>query len=295
MAKCLICSSENVKINPAKLAPFLAYRMYSSRLESTSLIYCKECGFSFFELRPGAEEFRKLYKGYRDEAYQKERQKYEPWYSREINSLLADYYEEAESRRNNLLNFLNKHIQTDTIKNILDFGGDKGQYIPNICSCRDKYVYDISGVEAKNGVISLNKLEDVFGLSFDLIMCCHALEHISYPSEAIKMIKKIGNKNSYFYFELPFDSPFYCGIKEKLQFVFNRYFKFKDLIVKGVEILKDRSFQMHEHINYFTPKSLRILLKKQGFDILAEEIVWVDSKWRKQKVMCILAKLGKQA
>ena len=52
---------------------------------------------------------------------------------------------------------------------------------------------------------------------------------------------------------------------------------------------------MHEHINYFTPKSLRILLKKQGFDIVAEEIVWVDSKWRKQKVMCILAKLGKQA
>lgn len=293
MAKCLICSSEKVKIKPAKLAPFLAYRMYSSKRVATSLIYCKECGFSFFELRPGAEDFRKLYRGYRDETYQKERQKYESWYSREINSLLADDYDEVQSRKNNLLNFLNKHIKIKTIKSILDFGGDKGQYIPNICNCRDKYVYDISGVEAENGAISLNKLEDVLGRHFDLIMCCHTLEHVSYPSEVIKMIKKIGDKSSYFYFELPFDSPFFSGIKEKLQFLFNRYFKFKDLMAKGIEMLKDRSFQMHEHINYFTPESLKILLKKQGFYIVAEEILRVDSKWRKQKVICILAEIDK--
>ena len=80
MERCLICENENLKIKPAIVSGFLLERIWDNSIDrETYICHCQKCGFAFFALRPDDNEMEKLYKNYRDDFYQKQRQKHDSW------------------------------------------------------------------------------------------------------------------------------------------------------------------------------------------------------------------------
>ena len=76
---CIICGSKNIKKYNAEFMPFLKERMFHFQDDETDMIYCPECNFYYSSNRPDDEKMDRFYTGYRDETYQKQREKYEPF------------------------------------------------------------------------------------------------------------------------------------------------------------------------------------------------------------------------
>lgn len=273
--KCIFCNSEDTETIPARIAPFIKERINNLSDLSFNLIHCKKCGSAFYDYRYSEEEVQKIYNGYRNQQYQESRQKYENWYSKEINKLIGDDKKAIKSRNNNLTKILKENVPVDNIKTILDYGGDKGQYIPDIFNNKQKYVYDISNTSVLDGVVSIKDLKTCYELQkegYDLIICAHVLEHLTNPEETIKTIKSLLKKNGYLYIELPFDSPFYKRPMDNIQYLFNKYFKFKDLVAKYFEMKNQKYALMHEHINFYTICGLNHLLLRNDFKVKYSQI-----------------------
>ena len=291
--ECLACKSKNTKKSKAKFAGFIAERVFDGSNCDIELIHCQDCGFAYYSHRFSEEEGKKLYLGYRDETYQKQRQSHECWYSKEINELIGKNKTELKNRHGNLISILKKNLDVSNISSVLDFGGDKGQFIPELSKSTKKYVYDISEIEPLDGVISLGSLDECRTHQYNLILCAHVLEHVSNPIEIVKQLKSLMNKGQYLYVELPFDSPFYKNKFSDLQFVFNRYFSWITLFKHFLQARKNANLHMmHEHINYFTPKSLKNILENEGFKMLHNETKTIDSKWCKSQIISTLCVLG---
>ena len=129
----------------------------------------------------------------------RKRLKYEPKYS-------AKFYESdgyVERRKKELNEFLQGIIDNNTIHMLLDYGGDEGQYIPDWFNNAEKYVFDISGKQVKDDIILLTDLNEVRKKRFDLVMCCHVLEHVLEPIEIIKNMVGVLKKKGYLYIEVP--------------------------------------------------------------------------------------------
>ncbi len=287
MSACLLCKTDNVETVPALTGEFLAERISSCERETT-LIHCRECGFAYFSKRLSNEECEKLYSGYRNADYQKQRQKYDIWYSAEINELIGKNQKEIKNRNKNLTEILKKHTNLSEIESVLDFGGDTGVFIPEELSAA-KYVYDISGIETVDGVIALSK-DELNDRKFDFVMCCHVLEHVANPFEIIDDIKKYLKNDGYFYLELPFDSPFYKNNLSYFDFLFNKYFSLRILFLQFFKNLKLKKPLMSEHINYFTQKSTEKMLLGLGFEILESKITKIDCEWNKQNIISVFAR-----
>lgn len=288
---CEICSSDNVFTVNTKVSRFLAEYIFKNDRKATNLYWCKDCGFSFYELRLSDEEITSLYKDYRGENYQKTRQKHDIWYTKKINELLGSKECGILNRNKNLARIIDSTISSTKIKSVLDFGGDKGQCFPENLSHCLKYIYDISGVDTESGVISLSSLKECKEYEYSIIMCNHVLEHVNDPLEVVNQIKELMNDDTHLYIELPFDSPFYPDKFKNLKFLFNRYFSWLILFKHLINTKKDRVFApMNEHINYFTLDSARILLEKAGYKVVFAEKKAIDCGWDKTKMLCIMAK-----
>lgn len=290
--ECLICKSSNTKKNKAQCADFILERVFDGQNKDLDLLHCQDCGFAFFSYRFNDEECQKLYTGYRGKKYQQQRQKHECWYTDKINDLIGKNETEIKNRNANLTKILKDNTDISKIKSVLDFGGDKGQFIPQILNNAQKYVYDISGVEVVEGVMRINSIEDCSKNDYDLIICSNVLEHVSDPAEIIKQIKSLLHKGKYLYLELPFDSPFYKNQLSDLQFLFNRYFNWINILKHFIKTKKYANISlMHEHINFYTPQSIETLLQNQGFKILHNKHKIINFKWGYFKIISTLCVL----
>lgn len=288
---CLVCGSTQLKTFRAKVNPFIAERVWGRGAFDVKLLLCNNCTFAFYNPRLEDNEIEILYSNYRDDLYQKQRAKIEPWYTKEIISQIGNNPTELHSRKSNLTRLLSKYIDISAIKSVLDFGGDKGQFIPDELEGADRYVYEISGVEPLKGIKLVRNLSECKSRAFDLIMCCHVLEHCSYPVNIIDEIRQLSNNRTIIYIEVPFDSPFYAGGSEKLQnglrlIKRNPIYLFK--IIQGIIQLRPGTFYMGEHVNFFTQESLEVLLKMNGFAVIANEIRLIDNGWTKgRNISCL--------
>lgn len=149
MTQCLLCKNNNIKIQSAEFVPFLIERMFLGRKQQTNFLSCQSCKVRFSSYRPTDKEMARLYSGYRNTEYQKQRQKHEPRYTEELNYNLGNNKEILVFRKKRLLTLLESHIDIHSIENVLDFGGDTGQSIPDILG-KNKYVYDISNSTIPN-------------------------------------------------------------------------------------------------------------------------------------------------
>lgn len=290
---CMICDSSNIDCVDTILSGFLADRIYGKKNGEripVKLCHCQKCGFAFYDNRLSPEEAGKLYEGYRSEQYQKTRQLYDIWYTPQINKAIGQD-KELENRGKYLSGILSEYIPKK-IDAALDFGGDKGQFFPFLPAIPHKYVYDISGVKTIDNVIGFSSIEEAKKRPYDFIMCNHTLEHIGNFYEILSQMKALGCADTVFYFEVPFDSPFYHSFAENFRFLINPYFSFATILKHFIHTKKLHAFApMTEHINYFTPDSFNVMLKKSGFDILHFQTGKIDSGWNITNVLSAICRI----
>lgn len=184
----------------------------------TQLIYCKSCGIYYSQYRPTNEEMDRLYKDYRGEIYVKQRIRFEPEYTADV------YYDkEVERQRKNRLGaYLKENVNVENIRCFLDYGGDNGEFIPDEFNNAYRYVYDISGVDVVPGVCRIKSFDELKNYDWDLITCCHVLEHVSDPMQIVKIMTGLLHEGSYLYIEVPYEDWFkqysYIEINEHINF-----------------------------------------------------------------------------
>ncbi len=129
---------------------------------------------------------------------------------------------------------------------ILDWGGGDGKNTPfrNQCSILD--IYDISNIAVISGARSVTH-QVATASKYDLIVCSNVLEHVPYPSDLLRDIKQSMHAGSLLYIEVPYE----------------------ELVrVHGSDVLQYKK-HWHEHINFFSPSSLKRLLNNCGLKTVA--------------------------
>jgi len=262
---CVCCGSVDLISSPSFLMPFISHRalgnapveilpewdlerygfkcgMVYTRCNS---LFCKKCGHLFMDLRFSDGEMSNLYSNYRDEEYVTLRDYYEPGYKNKNNNLKKGYNYVSDIEE-----FIRPLLNTSKSFNILDWGGDTGKNTPFYDECGKLYIYDISR-KISNGKANFLTSSDVEDYKYDLIVCSNVLEHVPYPLETLNKISKNMSDENILYIELPY---------ENLIRKFEEEGNFSDIVYN--------KRHWHEHINFFTTKSIEELVKLAGLDLI---------------------------
>jgi hypothetical protein len=273
--QCIICKENLIFKRKAIVVPFLAERIFLRKAFRTHLIRCKNCGFQFYALRPDEDEMIRLYENYRSESYIKQRFKHEPWYTKKLNDSLFYKSSTLLNRRNSLIEQCEIYSpgMTQSLKTILDYGGDNGQLIVGICNHAKKYVYEISNVELLPGI---EKATYPSPITFDFIICSNVLEHVSYPEKTLDRITSMAHDKTIIYLEVPFEQPYSAAtlakrITQQIILLFLRPKQFINTFGQGMLT------HMHEHLNYFTEKSLHLLLQNAGYEKITVKVETINN------------------
>jgi len=281
VAECVICGSSIRNQRAAMVAPFLAQRIWNRRAFAVQLASCASCEFEFFNPRLEFGDEKRLYSAYRSEEYQRMRHASEPWYTTKFNESLSN--EAAwQNRKRRLEPLLHDLLSNKRIESVLDFGGDRGELTTFLFPQAKRFVYDISGVETLPGVIALHSEEECRQHPFDLIVTSNLLEHVGFPRQLMQPITAIASPGTLVFHEVPFElSGGFMTMAKRIA----------QLAVLGVarpgvavSLLKPGGLHiMHEHVNYFSSKSLDALMQQTGWKVLASGKYGLgDSSWSAQ-------------
>jgi len=277
--ECPACEAGRLEFREAIIAPFVAARVFGSRSKRCRLARCGTCCLVFYEQRYDDNEVERLYAGYRSDDYYQTRHRYEPWYTKTLNSRLGAA-EDITIRRKAYHSTLSEFGVETEPETVLDYGGDRGQLM---CGGpgRQHFVFDISGVEPEPGVVRIAGATALQSRRFDLVLLCEVLEHVSQPLLYLRNITNHVQPNGLLYVTVP-----------------NREFRFEDIpsgawyrtwlrlllsnqmltiaadfwsttIRKYFKRVPPLGFvKMHEHINVFDFQSLTSLLSRAGYTVL---------------------------
>jgi hypothetical protein len=262
---CVCCGSSKLSFSPAILMPFIAHRVFNWKpvsIDSTwglksipegrafsicNSIECGSCGLLFLDIRFDDQEMARLYDDYRGPAYTQLRDNYEPGYA-----LKSEELEREFSYIDSIEDFLSPLLQFPV--SILDWGGDTGLNTPFKNKSRKIDIFDISNKQPLPGMAVVDKSEALKN-SYDLIVCSHVLEHVSYPSDVLEDIRKVMKNDTILYIELPVENLM-------LEKTTDRLFKKR---------------HWHEHINFFTETSLRRLVERLNLQLAKFSILEVNT------------------
>ena len=282
---CPCCGNHNLSIWPALLSPFILEYATEGTVGLVDLALCLNCGFQFFLNRYDKQEVSTLYANYRSEQYYKVRHSYEFYYTRTFNASLGN--KEIEHRKAHLSQLLDRNNILTQVSSILDYGGDRGQFIPD--TVLERYVYEISGLEPVPGVTRLEREEDLVQRSFDLVMLCHVLEHCSDPVDIVRKHAKLNVK--FIYIEVPAENfriirimpakwyrkyvRLVSGLPRFLKAVIDLFTiacRLKLRVIPPFAVINES-----EHINYFTKPAISQLFMNNGFEPI--EINYSGYRW----------------
>jgi hypothetical protein len=254
--RCICCGSTQLTKTSAILMPFIAERLFGWKPLQIDLswglktinqgtayalcnsLFCTECELLFLDIRFTEDEVLRLYTGYRGEEYVTMREKYEPGYRMRNQDLgrKVGYMARTES-------FILENIHLP--KTILDWGGNDGTNTPLAATAKMIEIFDINinRPKSEDQKIRKNLIKDC---TFDLITCCNVLEHVPYPINMLRDIRNHMSPTSSLFIEVPY---------ERIQL--------EGRAGSGIKR------HWHEHINFFSEASLKILIKNAGLDILA--------------------------
>lgn len=120
----------------------------------------------------------------------------------------------------------------------------------------------------------------------------HALqEHISDPVSFVNKLYGVGNKGTYYYFEVPSLNPLLddrFSMLKNLELLFNPCYDNIKLIKHFLHVIREPYMPMHEHVNFYTPKSIKYLLERCGFYIICIEENIENGILGKDKVLSAL-------
>lgn len=299
--KCLVCGSEKIIKRPTRISDFLVEKIWGEREvgkeHKVNLCHCEECSFSFYDRRLTEEESNRLYEGYRGKEYQKIREKHDCWYTEKVNNALNNDRLALEEQRRVISMIANQNIKRE-IKVALDYGGNEGETFTSQIGTQKKYVYDISDIETKQGIEKVKYYEDLFKYQFDFIMCNMTLEHISYPDQFMKLLYDVGGEETYYYVEVPSENPFESNkfsIWNNIGLLLNPYYSKARLVKTYFQKRNQAYMPMSEHVNFWTPKSIKILMERCGFQVIDVQENYERGVFGKSKVLSILFVKGNQA
>ena len=262
---CVCCESQDLESSPALWMPFvsdMAMGLAPLRIDKSlglvtvpdgtayalcKSLMCRQCGHLFVDYRFSDSEMHSLYSNYRGPVYTELRDSYEPGY-KERNAKISEgvpFLKEVEE-------FLEVFVPESGIA-VLDWGGDTGINSP----FRDRrsllHIYDPSAKEAgRSDAVSFSEIPEE-RVQYDLIVLSEVLEHIPFPADTLCAIRPFLTPQTILYVEVPLErlqvgqsGPPYSGAERKKHW--------------------------HEHINFFTPRSMELLLERSGFSIAASKI-----------------------
>ncbi len=294
---CPCCESQELQRWPAIVSPFITTYACGSKPQLCGLCECRSCTFRFFDSRLTDEEIAKLYAGYRGDEYYKARHACEPWYTRAANDGIGGDTHEIASRKQNLTAVLGDHAKS--ITTVLDYGGDRGQMIPDTLG-QERFVYEISDAPTVDGVQRITQLN---GRKFDFVMLAHVLEHCSEPKDMLNTLKPLLHERSLLYLEVPYERP-----TMSLAGTGSLQRNYLDMLLGMGPLLKIVDFystvarvkfntipplglqKCSEHLNFFTPASLKALLERNGLELIKSDTAACASKGPVQRILYALAR-----
>ena len=278
---CPICGSSGTIQAYGRIAPFILQLGGDPEgaPRDTTLCRCDTCDLAYFSHRFDDNILTAMYSGYRNEKYLSTRRHWEPWYSRAMNSAMEPGSDVVAERVGFVTDIIGSYVQIDTLRNIVDYGGDEGQFFPPGYS-GPKFVIDVSGKELVEGVEAAASLDELPDRPH-LVVASGVLEHLVDPVAVVKEIRAAVADDGLFYAEVPLDRP-----KVRQWHAGEDYRRFLDWVsaTRGSWIAADfvagmaRNFgrrvprlgavKQSEHINYFSTQSLQALLTAGGFRVV---------------------------
>lgn len=299
---CPCCAAQDCNEQASVLSPFIQEYVFSSEPRSTlcTLLLCRNCGFAFFKERFTEEEARRLYAEYRTEDYFRIRHNHEPWYTQEINKGVGESPETRCALFDNFIGERSKEFrQTGSV---LDYGGDRGQYISDLFRQSRKYVFDLSGHEPVPNVTKLQSPSLLQQERFDFVYLCNILEHLSEPQAQLVDVQRMLAPSGYLYIEVPSEYPRFVWFQNNR--LYKGYLMFLIRCQACLKLVDVMSLlfrlklnwplppfclvKLHEHINFFTVQSLSALLLRTGYEVVTiSETHHKSTSGRNRLIQCL--------
>ena len=257
--KCVCCQGTNFTFYNGVVYPFIIYRLTGIKgsFGGCRSVVCKDCGVIFMGYRYTDDEFLKIYNGYRNEEYIKERTEDDVEYSKK-----NDWFSKRVPYMDAIENLIKPFVKLPVT--VLDWGGDTGHNAPFEDDRSLLHVYDIGDNEVIEGALKIDQPED----RYDLVVCANVLEHVSYPVEILKEIVRTMDSHSVLYIEVP------------------------DEQIGEIDLqVKDYLLPWHEHINYFSPRSIGEMLDAAGLNAVNVSVVSTKITKYDIKQFLVVAKL----
>jgi SAM-dependent methyltransferase len=281
---CPCCQSKESTARWAVVAPFLAHYAVGSPPFCCRLLECLVCSFRFFDARLTPEEVDRLYSGYRGARYFAERHRWEPWYSRKVNDGIGGDQQEIAERTRALEGFLFPSLNPSEIGSVLDYGGDRGQFIPPSLGAK-KFVFELSDAVPVSGVERIGSEQELSVMKFDLIMAFGVLEHCSDPAHVLEQLRSHLIPGSLLCVGVPYEryglgfagkGTLYRGYLNALlhfpaaMVAVDFYSTIARVRLGGIPPLG--LIKCHEHLNFFDERSMKALLERMGFAVIDSRI-----------------------
>ena len=279
--RCVCCDGGTLASSPAILMPFVAHRAlgyppvridesWGLRTVQQGMAYsicksllCRDCGHLFLDLRFSDREMSALYDDYRGPAYTELRDSYEPGY-REKNARLvagAPYVAEVEA-------FLRPRLPAHP--RVLDWGGDTGVNSPFVRERQCLDIFDISKAPVVSGARQVDHAM-IVASHYDLVVCSNVLEHVPYPYDVLLDLRQVMTPTTLLYLEVPCEE-----------------------LMLGAEARDDvhlRKKHWHEHVNFFSHRSLAALARRAGLRLLDSRQAVVPSETSSNTVLMVACRL----
>ncbi len=279
---CLACGSGRQVRELAVVSAFFAARALLAAPEVVGLMRCEDCATAAFDLEVSEAALARLYAGYRGEAYFAQRHALEPWYSRAHNDGLGGDAAMAE-RRAVMAAALTEAGVMRRFGAALDHGGDRGQMLLDLPADR-KAAFEISGAATEAGVAAVGA-EALAEERWDLILCCHVLEHLIDPGAHLQALAALGGPGTVFFFEVPDEVCRSYGGEAGWRLVWLRWivrrrglFTLFDFVSTGLRVKFSVvppmcAVALREHLTYFSVAGMRRFVEGAGLSVLSAGVL----------------------
>jgi hypothetical protein len=231
---------------------------------TTDIRICMDCGFIGPDQAYSYELLNGIYHDYRSTSYNRDRCFYEPEYEK-IQGLVGKDGAEVKQRLENVDEILKKHADILKIKNVLDWGGGEGRFIPPCLLNKSIVILDVSDEPLINESYSRVSIPPE-STKFDFIQVCHVLEHVSAPMEFLKNIIRNSSDGGLIYVEVPQDRP--------------------DLDIYNFQRNPDQiRHVIHEHLNLYSEDAVLALGKSLGLNVVCVKKAWINSGWHSAEII----------
>lgn len=290
---CPICSGVAEPVQRAVISPWIR-ELAGVRVRQSRYLVCTECESGFFDYRYSESEMRSIYHDYREKNYLEVRHKWEPSYTKDLNSLLGGSPEVLHMRHEILVSFLNQVLATGSrrIETVLDIGGDRGQFMPP--RFPNRYVLEASKKELVAGVRRVASLKEARSLQIDLVMATGILEHLPNPISFMRDLLNLRSESqrTLLYIEVPNGVPAKRSISQRffsnlLGLVVSRsryVWATLDSRAAREPAIKGKTttllpMRQSEHLNFLSVIGLRRLVENAGAKFVVDETVEIPNQF----------------